>query len=417
LVPDNQIHFAGNASNRTVRLVPARNQSGTAIITLTVIDEQGGVASRTFGLTVNAVNQPPSLSPIPDQVTDETGHTGQIPIFVRDTETPSSALVLSGVSSNPTLIPNDQIQITGAGMNRVVTVTRAGQQTGTARITITVTDGGGASASSSFEVTVSSQNRLPVISPIADQVTDEDTPTAPVGFIIGDIETPATNLVVTAQSSNPVLVPQSGLILGGSGSNRNVTITPAAGRFGAAIIVLTVTDAEGAHASNSFTLTVIQTNFPLVITTQPQNQTVTVGTTVTLTVIATGDAPFAYQWQREGVDLLRQTNSTFVLTNIQPDQAGNYNVVVSNPRGSVSSDSALVRVLVRTTIAPLIRTNGIAVILFTSVAGLQYTIEYKNTLDDPGWTVLDVRAGTGGPMEFRDTEAKVPTRFYRVRIE
>jgi uncharacterized repeat protein (TIGR01451 family) len=47
----------------------------------------------------------------------------------------------------------------------------------------------------------------PVISDVADQQTDEDTPTAALAVTVGDIDSPPAGLELTALSSNPTLVP------------------------------------------------------------------------------------------------------------------------------------------------------------------------------------------------------------------
>ncbi len=39
------------------------------------------------------------------------------------------------------------------------------------------------------------------------------------------------------------------------------------------------------------------------ITTQPQNQSVTVGATATFTVVAAGTAPLSYQWSKNGAPI------------------------------------------------------------------------------------------------------------------
>src|SRR6185295_9988115 len=54
---------------------------------------------------------------------------------------------------------------------------------------------------------------------------------------------------------NPTLVPLGNLVLGGSGANRTVTVTPAAGQSGTATITVTVSDGT-LSASNSFVVTV-----------------------------------------------------------------------------------------------------------------------------------------------------------------
>src|SRR5262249_30994254 len=86
------------------------------------------------------------------------------------------------------------------------------------------------------------------------------TPSGPVAFWVGDQETPASGLAVSALSSNPILVPPKNIVFGGSGSNRIVTILPANNQFGTATITLTVNDADGGIVSTSFLLTVTAVN-------------------------------------------------------------------------------------------------------------------------------------------------------------
>ena len=116
---------------------------------------------------------------------------------------------------------------------------------------MTVDDGGASNnvVSRSFTVTVQSVNDLPAISAVGDQVIPEDASTAAIPFTVGDVETAAEALGVTAASSNPGVVPNAGLVLSGTGTNRTITITPAANQFGAALITLRVTDADNAEAT------------------------------------------------------------------------------------------------------------------------------------------------------------------------
>jgi hypothetical protein len=54
---------------------------------------------------------------------------------------------------------------------------------------------------------------------------------------------------------------------------------------------------------------------------------------------------------------------------------------------------------------------------FASENALNYFIEYKNNLDDPGWTPLRNATGNGSVIPIIDTIGPEPTRFYRVRVE
>jgi hypothetical protein len=99
-------------------------------------------------------------------------------------------------------------------------------------------------------------NNPPTISGIANQSTTPGVAVGPIGFTVSDVETPANSLSVSRSSGNTTLVPNGNISLGGSGSSRTVTVTPAAGQTGSALITVTVTDGSSASASTQFTVTV-----------------------------------------------------------------------------------------------------------------------------------------------------------------
>ena len=78
------------------------------------------------------------------------------------------------------------------------------------------------------------------------------------------------------------------------------------------------------------------------ITSQPQNQNVTNGNSVTFSVNATGTPPLGYQWQFNGTNLPGATTSNLTLTGVTFAQAGFYACVVTNAAGStISAPAAL----------------------------------------------------------------------------
>lgn len=74
------------------------------------------------------------------------------------------------------------------------------------------------------------------------------------------------------------------------------------------------------------------------------NGTVFAGDTLTLTVDAGGTAPLNYQWRRNGTAIPGATSSTYTKTNIQPGDGGNYDVLITNGSGSVTSAPAAITV-------------------------------------------------------------------------
>lgn len=83
------------------------------------------------------------------------------------------------------------------------------------------------------------------------------------------------------------------------------------------------------------------------ITRQPQSLIVTQGATVTFRVIAQAAPPAAYQWLFVGSGpLAGQTDSTLILGQVGPAQAGGYRVTVTDASGSATSQVATLTVLV-----------------------------------------------------------------------
>lgn len=95
----------------------------------------------------------------------------------------------------------------------------------------------------------------PTISKMIDRVVNKNTATPAIPFTVGDTDTPLGSLTVSATSSNTLVVPTSGIVFGGSGANRTVTITPATGQSGVSEITIRVSDGKWS-ASSTFTLTV-----------------------------------------------------------------------------------------------------------------------------------------------------------------
>jgi Ca2+-binding RTX toxin-like protein len=79
---------------------------------------------------------------------------------------------------------------------------------------------------------------------------------ATMNLLVGDAETEAGDLVLSATSSNTNLVPNSGLALGGSGANRTVTVTANQKASGTAVVTITVRDEGGGTASIQITVIV-----------------------------------------------------------------------------------------------------------------------------------------------------------------
>lgn len=154
---------------------------------------------------------------------------------------------------------------------------------------------------------------------------------------------------------------------------------------------------------------------PPVITAQPQGQTNLAGSSVTLSVTASGTEPLCYLWQCNGTSYPPATN-TFVTSS-----AGDYSVVVSNVAGMVTSAVATVAF---TNLPPAQpghfdsicqRADGAVQLSMSGTAGSSYIVEW--TSDLVGWSNLCTLSATNGCFWWIDSCAtNGGQRFYRLRL-
>ncbi len=148
-----------------------------------------------------------------------------------------------------------------------------------------------------------------------------------------------------------------------------------------------------------------------VIVTGPVSQTVLPGAKVLFGVQATGTPPLKYQWRFNGENLLGATAQQLTLTNVQPAQSGNYQVVVYSASRASASAIAVLKVGIPPAIiqSPLSRvvtpgTNvAFSVIAAGSPAPLQYQWRHNgssvSSASGPSLQLLNVDAAMEGDYD------------------
>ncbi len=254
LVPNNvaNLTLGGADASRTLTVTPATGAVGIANITITV-DDGGDTNQTTFELTVNSL---PTISAIGVQTIAEDGNTGALAFTIGDVETAVTALVVTALSNNTTLVDTGEIVLAGMDANRTITVTPKANQFGTATITVTVNDGDGGTAQEPFLLTVTGENDPPTVTAPDDLMISQDTSTTALAVAVSDVETAAASLMLSAASSNTALVDAGDIVLGGSDGARTITVTPNAGQTGNTTITLTIDDGT-TTTNDTFVLTVI----------------------------------------------------------------------------------------------------------------------------------------------------------------
>jgi hypothetical protein len=106
----------------------------------------------------------------------------------------------------------------------------------------------------------------------------------------------------------------------------------------AATYLLSVSNTQGS-VSGSASLTVIPFSAP-VITAQPSDLSLSSGYFGQMYVVANGVPNPNYQWRKDGTDIVSGIYSSLVFTNVKEQDAGIYDVVVSNNVGSITSSGA-----------------------------------------------------------------------------
>ncbi|GAB4170152.1 MAG: hypothetical protein Fur0032_08920 [Terrimicrobiaceae bacterium] len=210
--------------------------------------------------------------------------------------------------------------------NGNVSGTPASGDVGTNTFVARVTDSANQSADLTFLVPVTEQAAAPVFSlppgTYIQGVTVQlstTTPGASIRYTMNGADPTATSGTVY---SGPITLP--------SGS---VTLRAVAYRSGLATSSVAIASYE------------ITTPTAPSVLAHPQDQTVYAGANVNFEVQAEGSEPLSYQWRRNGNPLAGQTNRVLSLSNVTTSQSGNYDCVVSNDVGAVTSQAAVLQVL------------------------------------------------------------------------
>jgi len=299
-----------NAALAAVSFIPAANNDIDSNINVHVEDLAGtGPADVNILLDVTPVNDPPTATnmnqthelledgsvDLDDIVVDDvdTGETITVTLTLADPtygtltastgngETYNTDTGVWMVTGNP-----DQVNSALAGISFI----DAPNNDISTSVTTHVEDVAGTGPDDGTVVlNIIPVNDQPTITNILDQTTPEDTPTEPIPFTIGDIETPPNDLILTGTSSNTELVSNENIVFGtpspgGSAmrilaeDNRTVTITPLDGQSGTTEITIMVSDGV-ADSSVTFILTV-RAKPHYTLTTQVEDG---IGGTVTVT--------------------------------------------------------------------------------------------------------------------------------------
>lgn len=133
--------------------------------------------------------------------------------------------------------------------------------------------------------------------------------------------------------------------------------------------------------------------FP-VISQQPSNQVVNFGGTATFSVNVANQPPLTYQWHLNCRDLVGETNSTLVVSNVGLDDIGHYIVTIQNGSGQTTSDDASLRL-----------SNPAPTPLQGSLSGNNFILQWPKR--NPDYTVEQVSSFNAVPAQWREAQMEV----------
>ncbi|MFM8723967.1 MAG: Ig-like domain-containing protein, partial [Planctomycetaceae bacterium] len=197
LIPDPSVDYTSPNAVGALRLKPVANLSGTALIT--VLLEDGGqddnlataadnlTATRTFLVTVNPVNDAPTLDPVGNlSLTEDDAEQTVNLTGISAGGGESQPLRVTASSSNTGLIPNPAVTYSSADPTGSIRFTPVADQSGTALIIVTVEDGGldvnlcsavdYVTTTRILSVTVAAVNDAPTLDSLSDLGVNEDAP-------------------------------------------------------------------------------------------------------------------------------------------------------------------------------------------------------------------------------------------------
>ena len=247
------VNYVNQSPTAILSYTPVPGQSGTANITVYVVDNGGtanggvDVASITFTVTVNP-NNAPTINPIinPTTLTNNFAIPANAPVQQINLSGITSGdagslqtLTVTATSSNPSLIPTPTINYTQGSVTGTLTFAPVPNQTSSTpvTITVTVTDNGGTANGgqdptfTTFNVTVT-PNHAPTINSIPSPATiptNSGQQTVQLsGITDGDNGTQF--LTVFATSNNTALIPNPTVNYTSPSHDRHADLHPGAER-------------------------------------------------------------------------------------------------------------------------------------------------------------------------------------------
>ena len=208
LITTGDVTFSGSGTARTMTLTPIANAHGESTITVRVTDGNGGIAERSFKLTVNSVNDAPVFA------------KGENKSETEDCGAKSYSGWATGISAGPTdetdalqsvsfTVTNDNNFLFSAqpaiSSDGTLTFTPAENANGSALVSVIAKDNGTPVASAAlqtFTITITAVNDAPVAIDMT-KILDTDENQSYRGYLVGtDVDMDTLTYAITSDPSH-----------------------------------------------------------------------------------------------------------------------------------------------------------------------------------------------------------------------
>lgn len=389
LIPNPIVTYTSPAATGSLSFTPAANLSGTATITVTLVDSgidltPGTVddvtTTTTFLVTVNPVNDSPTIDAYPLNPIPLVEDDGAIPLTfsgISAGPNETQTLAVTATSSNPLLALDPSVTYASPAANATIQVNLIPDRSGSTTITVTVRDAGldgtlntvdDATTTRSVVLNVAAVNDAPTIAVLGNQTVPFNSGAqslagfaSVVSFGAPDESGQAiSGYVVNSNSNAPLFAVQPTIA-----ANGTLTYTPAAGQQGTAIIEVSGVDNGGVNLGGidtsdpvTFTITVSPPTPNLPPTISPFAP-VTINEDATLQTVNFGGVSAGADVPAQSVTVTASSSNPTLIPNptvnyLSPSATGSLSFT---PTANLSG-SAIITVTVRDSGLDLIAGNG-----------------------------------------------------------
>src|SRR6266516_4266113 len=217
---------------------PDANYNGPDSFTYRASDGTTASNPATVTITVSAVNDTQTAADDAYTTAEDTTLTVAAPGVLGNDTDPDSTIVTAALASGP---GHGSLTLHADGS---FTYTPSANYNGPDSFTYRASDGTLTSSLATVTITVSAVNDPPTVTVAAGGMCGADDHSGTINLTVGDVESTAGALTLSASSDNKTLVPNGNLVLGGSGIARTLKVTSVAGRSGIATVTVTVSDGQ-----------------------------------------------------------------------------------------------------------------------------------------------------------------------------